>query len=76
MKSNNTTAPSLERFLARLYSDPEFLRSFCIHSETVATEFGLSPADVASVMNMNIDDLKIAAESFASKRNAKSAGAP
>jgi len=74
MRSNNTAAPSLERFLARLYSDPQFLRSFCNNPRTVAIEFGLATAEVESVVNMNIYDLTIAAQSFMSKRSAKSTG--
>jgi hypothetical protein len=65
----------LERFLARLYTDPSLVAAARRSPREVALEAGLAPRDAQAVARLDWDDVALAAESFASKRDARARGA-
>ena len=67
--------PSLESFLAGLYTDAKMRARFLADADTEARQAGLSPADRAAVLKIDPIQLRLAARSFAHKRH-KRAGAP
>lgn len=62
------SAISLEIYLARLYTDEALRSRFLAEPERVAREAGLSPADVAALVNIDRAGLQMAADSYAWKR--------
>jgi len=61
--------PPLESFLARLYTDPEMRARFLDDPANEAQRAGLSALNCAAVVKINPVELRLAARSFAHKRN-------
>jgi hypothetical protein len=61
----------VERFLARLLTDPGFRDRFLADRAGVAEESGLSSEEAHAVAMMPGQDLRTAARSYQHKRNAK-----
>jgi hypothetical protein len=75
------SSPTLEAFLARLYTDGTLLREFLADAQVAAREAGLDSDEIAALDAMDRDSLMMAARSFRAKRaaqampaNAKSRG--
>lgn len=68
------TEPPLESFLARLYTDAEMRARFLADADTEARQAGLSPPDRAAVLKIDPVQLRLAARSFAHKRNKRANG--
>lgn len=64
--------PSLEGFLARLYTDAKMRARFLADADTEARQAGLSPADRVAVLKIDPIQLRLAARSFAHKRRKRS----
>lgn len=64
------SAPALEAFLARLYTDAVLRSAFLAAPENVAREAGLGEEAVRSLACIDRDGLVLAAESYAHKRAA------
>jgi len=64
------TAPALrlERFLARLYTDPDLRAAFLGDPRATALAAGLSPEDADALGRIDRVGLELAADSFARKR--------
>jgi hypothetical protein len=58
----------VERFLARLLTDPELRERFFADPAGVATQEGLSQTEASAMAAMPAQDLRIAARSYAHKR--------
>jgi hypothetical protein len=63
MRSEN-----IETFLAKLYVDEDFKKTFLKLPHQTAVEFGLSENDVAGVLRIDRNGLVMAAHSFKKKR--------
>lgn len=63
------SSPALETFLARLYTDPALLDAFLADPANAARKAGLAAAEVAALQNVDRAGLRMAAASYASKRN-------
>jgi hypothetical protein len=61
----------VERFLARLLTDPGLRERFLADMARVGREAGLSPEEAQAVARMPSQDLRTAARSYQHKRNAK-----
>jgi pantoate kinase len=61
----------VERFLARLLTDPGLRERFLADRAQVAREAGLSPEEAQAVARMPSQDLRTAARSYQHKRDAK-----
>ncbi len=64
------SAPALEAFLARLYTDAVLRSAFLRAPENVAREAGLCEETVRALTRIDGEGLVLAAESFAHKRAA------
>ncbi len=62
------SAPQLETFLARLYTDAALRATFLDAPEATARAAGLDAAEVAAMLRIDREGLQAAAESYASKR--------
>lgn len=62
------SSPAFEAFLARLYADPAALGRFLADPAREAARAGLSPAEVESLKVVDVEGLRLAAESFRAKR--------
>ena len=60
--------PALETFLAQLYTDAELRARFLSDPVSEAERAGLSPANAAAVRQIDPIQLRLAARSFARKR--------
>jgi hypothetical protein len=60
----------IERFLARLLTDPGLRERFLADRAGVAKEAGLSPEEAQAVARMPSQDLRTAARSYQHKRDA------
>jgi hypothetical protein len=60
----------VERFLARLLTDPRLRERFLADKAQVAREAGLSPEEAQAVAQMQSQDLRAAARSYQHKRDA------
>lgn len=63
-------ASRLEAFLARLYTDEALRRDFCARPAEVARQAGLDAATVDRMLAIDLDGLRLAADSYARKRAA------
>jgi hypothetical protein len=61
----------VERFLARLLTDPGLRERFLADRAGVAKDAGLSPEEADAMARMPSQDLRIAARSYQHKRNSK-----
>jgi hypothetical protein len=61
----------VERFLARLLTDPGLRERFLADRAGVANEAGLSPEEAQAMARMPSQDLRTAARSYEHKRDAK-----
>jgi len=61
----------VERFLARLLTDPGLRDRFLADRAGVASEMGLSPEEAQAMARMPAQDLRTAARSYQHKRDAK-----
>ena len=64
------SAPAMEAFLARLYTDHELRRAFLAAPAAVARSEGLNEASVLAMARIDRDGLQLAAQSYAGKRAA------
>jgi hypothetical protein len=64
-------SPAFETYLARLYVDPESLRRFLADPRAAAAEAGLDAREVDALTRVDRTGLRLAAQSFASKRAAR-----
>jgi hypothetical protein len=62
------SSPRFEAFLARLYSDPDFLRGFLGAPERVTADSGLDPRERRAALAIDRAGLLLAARSYALKR--------
>jgi hypothetical protein len=62
----------LERLLARLLTDQEFLERFLADPAGVAGDEGLSPEEASAVACLSSQDLRIAAHCYQLKRDSRS----
>lgn len=62
------SAPALEAFLARLYTDPGARRDFLADPRGVAAGAGLEPDEIDDVTAIDRVGLELAARSFERKR--------
>jgi hypothetical protein len=62
------SSPSIETFLARLYTDATVLERFLANPESEARSSGLADADVTALCCVDRAGLRMAAASYASKR--------
>ena len=65
------SSPRFEAFLARLYSDPEFLSRFMRAPEEAAHEAGLDPRERLAAAAIDRAGLLMAARSYELKRGAR-----
>jgi hypothetical protein len=65
------SSPVFEAFLARLYCDEAFLRSFLNDPSATALSAGLSDVELLHAREIKLDQLKLAARSYAKKRSKK-----
>ena len=65
------TTPAFEAFLAKLYTDLTFLRSFYADPRGVAERAGLSPQECDALASIDKPGLNVAATSFRKKREGK-----
>lgn len=70
------SSPRFETFLARLYSEPEFLEQFMRSPQTALSEAGLDAREQQVALTIDRADLLMAARSYELKRQAyrRSAG--
>jgi pantoate kinase len=61
----------VERFLARLLTDPAFRERFLAEPAAVASQAGLSPEETQAVAAIPAQDLRTAARSYQHKRDSK-----
>ena len=61
-------APNVEIMLARLYTDSNYLQAFIDNSEKIVAEIELTDSEKVSLLAMDKSELKLAANSFAIKR--------
>ncbi len=66
------SSPRLEAFLARLYVEEDFRNSFLNDPRNAALKFGLTPEEATRMSSADFVGLKMAAESFRSKREKRS----
>jgi len=64
------SSPRFEAFLARLYSDPEFLNRFLLNPEGAGREAGLDSREQAAAAAIDRAGLLMAARSYELKRRA------
>lgn len=62
------SSPALEVLLARLYVEPWLREAFLSDPERVAREAGLDSAACAALRRIDREGLKLAADSYARKR--------
>ncbi len=62
------SAPSLETFLARLYTDASLRSRFLADPQRIACDAGLSAADVDALAKIDRAGMQMAADSYAWKR--------
>jgi hypothetical protein len=65
------SSPRFEAFLARLYSDSEFLGRFMRTPEEATREAGLDPREQGAALAMDRAGLLMAARSYELKRQAR-----
>ena len=65
------TTPAFEAFLAKLYTDLDFLRRFYADPQGEAQRAGLSPLECAALAEVDKAGLNAAASSFRKKREGK-----
>ncbi|MDP8979557.1 MAG: hypothetical protein M3O35_03080 [Acidobacteriota bacterium] len=65
------SSPALERFLAKIYVDPEARARFLAAPLEETARAGLSPAECEALTKIDRTGLELAARSFARKRAAK-----
>jgi hypothetical protein len=65
------SSPRFEAFLARLYSDPEFLSRFMHAPEEATREAGLDPREQLAAAAIDRAGLLMAARSYELKRGAR-----
>lgn len=65
------SSPRFEAFLARLYSEPEFLSSFMHAPEETVLEAGLDPRERQAAVAIDRAGLLMAARSYELKRGAR-----
>ncbi|MBI1209004.1 MAG: hypothetical protein GC191_17165 [Azospirillum sp.] len=63
------SAPALEAFLARLYTDPALLERFLAAPEATASAAGLPAETCAALSDCDTIGLRLAAESIGRKRS-------
>ena len=68
------SSPRFETFLARLYSDREFLAHFMRAPENVTREAGLDAREQQAALAIDRAGLLMAARGYESKRKGRSAG--
>ena len=68
------SSPRFETFLARLYSDRKFLAHFMRAPENVTREAGLDAREQQAALAIDRAGLLMAARSYESKRQGRSAG--
>jgi hypothetical protein len=68
------SSPRFEAFLARLYSDPEFLTRFMRAPEEASREAGLDSREQAAAAAIDRAGLLMAARSYELKRGARRRG--
>jgi hypothetical protein len=68
------SSPRFETFLARLYSDREFLAHFMRAPENVTREAGLDAREQQAALAIDRAGLLMAARSYESKRKGRGAG--
>jgi hypothetical protein len=61
------TGPAFEAFLARLYADTAARERFLADPRGEARRAGLGPAEAAALDRIDLDDLALAAVSYARK---------
>jgi hypothetical protein len=66
--SSSSSAVRLERFLARLYTDPAVRAAFLADPRAVALAAGLSEEDADALARIDRVGLELAADSFERKR--------
>ena len=69
-------SPRLEAFLARLYVEDDLRERFLAEPRAVALVAGLDAQEAAALADIDKMGLRVAAESFATKRRHKAALAP
>lgn len=62
------SSPAFEAFLARLYADASALERFLADPAAEAARDGLSPPEIESLKAVDLEGLRLAADSFRSKR--------
>lgn len=65
------SSPSLEAFLARLYTDGVLRARFQADAIGAGASFGLTGPELAAVCAIDVEALELAAASYAKKRNAR-----
>jgi len=65
------TGPRFELFLARLYTDAGFRARFLADPGAVASDEGLTEAEIEAAVGIDREGLLLAAESFEKKRRSK-----
>lgn len=65
------SSPAFEAFLARLYCDEGFLHAFLSDPSATAASAGLSEIELRHAREIKLDQLKLAARSYAKKRSIK-----
>jgi len=70
------SSPRFEAFLARLYSDPEFLSCFMRAPEQAGREAALDSREQAAAAAIDRAGLLMAARSYELKRRARRTGTP
>ena len=65
------SSPTLEAFLARLYTDEAVLRDFLRAPAKTARAAGLAEAEIRAMTDCDRDGLVMAARSFRAKREAR-----
>ncbi|HEY0341746.1 MAG TPA: hypothetical protein VGC34_13130 [Steroidobacteraceae bacterium] len=64
------SSPRFETFLARLYSEPEFLEQFMRSPQSALTEAGLDAREQQAALTIDRPGLLMAARSYKLKRQA------
>lgn len=61
-------SPDLETFLARLYTDKEFLNEFKNNPDVIMSAYNLSDEEKKSVLQIDHEELELASHGFRKKR--------
>jgi hypothetical protein len=65
------SSPGFEAFLARIYADAAARERFLADPRGAAELAGLAPEEVEALVKIDAESLRVAAESYAAKRAAK-----